>query len=161
MPFNQKNKYMISKANDWKNYQTSSESKVNLCQYQQKILLLIFLMGMERIDGRDRNHQKSKKLCDSFRIGAVGRKPMAHHRVHRSDALCSEWFFTEEASSILVSRTIALIGRGRDCKAPEFQPLTWLLNGQSTSLQGRGPVQPGSDDHGTAADRHRGDEHPA
>ena len=66
-----------------------------------------------------------------------------------------------EANLPLPSRTIAFMGRGRDCEAPEFQPLMWLLKVQSTSLQGRGPLQPGSDDHSPAADRHRGDEHPA
>ena len=67
----------------------------------------------------------------------------------------------KEASLSSTLRTIAVIGRGRDCEAPEIQPLTLLINGVSTSMQGRGPVQPGSDDHGAAADRHRGDEHPA
>ena len=66
-----------------------------------------------------------------------------------------------QAGLRLASRTVAVIGRGRDCEAPEFQPLTWLRKSQSISLQGRGPLQLGSDDHGTAADRHRGDEHPA
>ena len=73
---------------------------------------------------------------------------------------CLEGFSVNDSEPGEASRTVVSTERGRDYEASEFQPLTWLRNGQSTSLQGRGPLQPGSDDHGDAADRHRGDEHP-